>query len=243
VIAMTGRIDVHSHLIPNVDDGCGSQAETLECARRLVEAGYTHSFCTPHYWPNLKTSAATVPQWTRDLQDLLNRANVPLKVYPGGEINLRPALSDNDPADVVSYGMARKYTLIDLWADRLPPFFEPQVRWLQSLGMTVVLAHPERMRAVQDEPELADYFAKLGLLLQGNLQCLGDPLGTSTRDTAELYLEQGRYFMLGSDLHNLRTIDVRFNGLKRAIEAVGEEVVNRLTMENPWKIVVESGLA
>ena len=58
----TGRIDVHSHLLPNVDDGCGSQAETLECARRLVEAGYTHSFCTPHYWPNLPTSALTVPE-------------------------------------------------------------------------------------------------------------------------------------------------------------------------------------
>ena len=60
----TGRIDVHSHLLPNVDDGCSSLAESLECARRMVQAGYTHCFCTPHYWPSLATSATNVRKWT-----------------------------------------------------------------------------------------------------------------------------------------------------------------------------------
>lgn len=239
---MTGRIDVHSHLLPCVDDGSASLAESLACARRLVEAGYTHSFCTPHFWPNLKTSALTVPQWVATLQAALDADKIPLRLFPGGEINLRPGLSDSDPAELVSYGMARKYALIDLWADLLPDFFEPQVRWLQSLGMKVILAHPERMRAVQIEPELADYFDDLGLLMQGNLQCLSDPLNSPTRDTVELYLEEHRYFMLGSDLHNLRTLDLRLNGLKRAIDLVGEQEIERLTIENPNRIAVGSGM-
>ena len=234
---MTGRIDVHSHLLPCVDDGCANLAESLDCARRMVAAGYTDSFCTPHYWPNLKTSATTVPQWTRDLQTALDSSAIPLRLHPGGEINLRPGLSENDPADIVSYGMARKYALIDLWADVLPDFFEPEIKWLQSLGMKVILAHPERMRAVQDDPDLADYFDDLGLLLQGNLQCLGDPPGSDTRITVELYLKQNRYFMLGSDLHNSRTLDLRLNGLKRATELVGNETVDRLTKENPKLIL------
>ena len=50
---ITGRIDVHSHLLPGLDDGCVSLDESLACARRLVAEGYTHSFCTPHIWPNL----------------------------------------------------------------------------------------------------------------------------------------------------------------------------------------------
>jgi protein-tyrosine phosphatase len=239
---MTGRIDVHSHLLPCVDDGCASLAESLECARRMVAAGYAQSFCTPHYWPNLKTSATTVPQWTRELQTALDAEKIPLRLYPGGEINLRPALIDSDPADLVSCGMARKYALVDLWADVLPDFFEPQVRWLQSLGMKVILAHPERMRAVQAEPDLADYFDEIGVLMQGNLQCLSDPHGSATRVTVELYLEQGRYFIVGSDLHNLRTLDLRLNGLKRAIDLVGEKAIDRLTIENPRKILVESAL-
>jgi protein-tyrosine phosphatase len=239
---MTGRIDVHSHLLPGVDDGCADLSESLDCARRMVAAGYTHSFCTPHFWPNLKTSAATVPQWTAALQEALDAAHIPLRIYPGGEISLRPNLSDTDPALIVSYGMIRKYALIDLWADVLPKFFEPQVKWLQSLGMKVILAHPERMRAVQDEPELADYFEELGMLMQGNLQCLSDAPGAATRETMEAYLEEGRYFMLGSDLHNTRTLDLRLNGLERAIDLAGEAEIDRLTIENPKKILADSGL-
>src|SRR5438045_7383329 len=97
--------------------------------------------------------------------------------------------------------------------------------------MTVILAHPERMKAVQVEPELADYLQKLGVLLQGNLQCFSDPAGSATRVTAERYLREGRYFLLGSDLHNLRTLDVRLEGLKRAIGIAGEEAVNTLTVD------------
>jgi protein-tyrosine phosphatase len=234
---MTGRIDVHSHLIPGVDDGCSTLAESLECARRMVLAGYTHSFVTPHYWPNLKTSATNVRRWAADLQNALDSWQIPLKVMPGGEINLRPDTSEGDPAELVSFGMRRKYCLIDLWADVLPHFFEPQVRWLQSQGMTVILAHPERMKAVQVQPGLADYFAELGVLLQGNLQCFADPPGMPTRMTAERYLREGRYFLLGSDLHNLRTLDVRLEGLERAIKLAGKEQIDRLTIENPGMLI------
>ena len=94
---------------------------------------------------------------------------------------------------------------------------------MQSDGLTVILAHPERMRAVQEQPELADYFAELGILLQGNLQCFGEPTDTWMRITAERYSGRGRYFMLGSDLHNSQILPVRFRGLRRAAEAVGAE--------------------
>jgi protein-tyrosine phosphatase len=239
---MTGRIDVHSHLLPGIDDGCADLAESLACARKMVAAGYTHSFCTPHFWPNLETGPATVPQWTAALQLALDAEKISLRLYPGGEINLRPGFNDGDPEQLVSYGMARRYALVDVWAEVLPDFFEPQIRWLQQMGMKVILAHPERMRAVQDQPELADYFEDLGLLLQGNLQCLSDPETAMTRRVMERYLDRGRYFVLGSDLHNLRTIDLRLNGLKRATELVGANEIERMMELNPKRILVESGL-
>ena len=235
---MTGRIDVHSHLLPAVDDGSSSLEESIACARLMVAAGYTHQFCTPHFWPSFPGNTVNnIPAWVDRLQGELTAAGVPLKLLPGGEINLRPDLPSVPPEQIVSYGMNRKYCLVDIWADALPKFFYDVVRWLQSLGMTVILAHPERMKAVQDKPALADKFTDLGLLLQGNLQCFGDPPGSPTRDTAERYLTEGRYFMVGSDLHNLRTMDVRLNGLNRVIEAVGHEATDRLTIENPSKLL------
>jgi len=86
-----GRFDVHSHLLPGVDDGCDSITESIECARELVRVGYTHSFCTPHFWPNLlHNTVASIPQRVKDLQVELDRDGLPLKLYPGGEMSLRP---------------------------------------------------------------------------------------------------------------------------------------------------------
>ena len=79
---------------------------------------------------------------------------------------------------------------------------------------------------------------RMGLLLQGNLQCLSDPLGTATRTVVEGLLVRGEYFVLGSDLHNPQTLDIRLKGLKRAIALVGNEVVDRLTITNPRQLLV-----
>ena len=98
---------------------------------------------------------------------------------------------------------------------------------------------PERLKAVQDDPDLVGYFVELGLLLQGNLYCLIESAlcpRVATR-TAERFLCDGRYFMLGSDCHKPETLPVRFAGLRRGIEMVGSELIDVLTMTNPRKLL------
>src|SRR5688572_24713499 len=235
---MTGRIDVHSHLLPGVDDGCQSIDESLQCARVMVREGYTHSFCTPHIWPSLPLNTiAQIRERTARLQQALDDEGINLRLFPGGEINLREDTIDTVPDELVSFAMGRKFVLIDLWADQLPKFFEASVRWLQGHGVTVVLAHPERMRAVQLDPSVLDRFDEMGVLLQGNLQCLGDRPNQATRQLSERFLLDGRYFMLGSDLHNLVSLPIRIAGLHRALELVGNREVDRLTIDNPAKLL------
>ena len=236
---MTGRIDIHSHLLPGVDDGCESLDESIRCARELVAAGYTHCFCTPHIWPSFpKNNRAAIVSAVKELQVAFDAAEVPLTLMPGGEMNMRPDTDRTSIDELVSYGMVGRYVLIDLWAERLPVFFDPVIKALQALGAAVILAHPERMRAVQEKHDLADHFAEMGVLLQGNLQCFGDPHGTATRETAERYLAEDRYFAVGSDLHNSRTMPVRLAGLRRVREVVGEEGLDRLTRLNPAMLMV-----
>jgi protein-tyrosine phosphatase len=233
-----GRIDVHAHLLPDVDDGCKSYGDSFACARELVAAGYTHAFCTPHVWPAYNfVTRANVPVWTRDLQSKLDEERIPLKLLPGGEMNLHEGTRDLTDEFLISYAMAGRYMLADIWAAELPEFFAPTIRFLQSRGYTVILAHPERMRAVQDHPELADVFADMGMLLQGNLQCFGDPPESHTRRVAEQYLAEGRYFMLGSDTHNPQSMAIRMNGLRNAIQLAGEAAIAKLTIENPRKLL------
>jgi protein-tyrosine phosphatase len=214
-------------------------AESLQCAKMLVDAGYTHSFCTPHIWPGLpENRVENIVRWTGELQRELDAAGLPLRLIPGGEINLTPEYPLRTPPEqVVTFGMSGTHVLFDLWADRLPAHFRPAVRWFRGLGLQPVLAHPERMKAVQDEPGLAERFAEWGVLLQGNLQCFSDPVTAPTRRLAEKFLREGRYFMLGCDLHRIETLQVRLDGLAVATEIAGEDVVRRLTVENPRKLL------
>jgi len=164
-----GRIDVHSHLLPGVDDGCKTVEESIACARVLVANGYTHAFCTPHIWAKYTgVSRTSVPRWCAALQTELDRAEVPLKLMPGGELNLFAGVNRFPVEDIVPLGLGN-HMLVDIWAATLPDFFEESIQWLQGLGLSVILAHPERMRAVQDDPGLVDYFQSLGMYLQGNL--------------------------------------------------------------------------
>jgi tyrosine-protein phosphatase YwqE len=133
----------------------------------------------------------------------------------------------------MTYAGVGRYCLVDIWVDRLPDYFTEHVRWLMSKGLKVILAHPERMKAVQADPDLADYFAEIGLLLQGNLQCLSDPPGKPTRVLAEKLLTGERYFLLGSDLHRLATLPPRLQGLRNAIEMMGKKAIDKLTIDHP----------
>jgi protein-tyrosine phosphatase len=233
----TGRIDIHSHLLPGVDDGCANVAESIECAKRLVEAGYTHSYCTPHVWTSHPdNNVDVIPRRVEALQAAVDKAGVSLKLMPGGENNFTE-LRDLSDEPLVTYGLADKYVLADIWVDALPTYFYDGVRAMRDRGLTVILAHPERMRAVQLEPALGDKLSKLGLLLQGNLQCFGDPPGTPTRKTADLFLKECRYTFLATDLHNAGTLGMRLNGLRNAIELVGNDVVDRLTVHNPCRLM------
>lgn len=234
VSGITGRIDVHCHMLPGIDDGCESIEESIACAKVMVSEGYTHAFCTPHIWPSLAFNTIDrIPRYVADLQRVLDEAGIGLRLMPGGEINLREDTLRTAPEALVSFNMAGRHVLIDLWADKIPEFFVPNIRWLQSRGATVILAHPERMRAVQIDPALADYFAEMKILLQGNLQCFGDPSHADTRRVAERFLREERYFVLGSDLHNLKSLPIRIAGLYRVIEMIGQAGAWKLTSDNP----------
>ncbi len=238
---MAGRIDVHAHLLPDLDDGCQSFDESIECARMMVAAGYTHAFCTPHIVPLFpENTVAHIRDRTRQLQERFDRDEIPLHLEPGGEINLTgmwPALSRMSPEEIPTYGLAGTYVLIDFWADALPECFGPAILYLKSLDLTPILAHPERAKAFQNDPPLIERVREMGVLLQGNLQCFTDPAGSPTRTLAESYLLGDHYFLLGTDCHVPATLPIRLSGLEAAEKIGGRRRVNRLTIEHPRRLL------
>ena len=237
---LRGRVDIHTHLLPGIDDGCPTVEDSAQCARMLVEAGYTHAFCTPHVWPKLPANnVASIRKAVENLQLEYDARKIPLRVVPGGEINLLwgwPELGYLGGAQIVTYGMAGKYALFDFWAEEMSECLDcmgPAVSHLQSLGLTLILGHPERIAALHRDPVSVEWFAERGVLLQMNTWCLTEPQGSPIYEMAARLLREDRYFAFGTDTHNAASMPTRIQGIAVAEEMVGQQQVNRLTIDHP----------
>ena len=211
-----GFIDLHSHLIPGVDDGCRRVRDSLACIRRLMEEGFAGSVCTPHVWPDLYP--ANTPQaichWVDDLRGAASAAGLDYPLWPGGEIRIAPGMMDwFDRHGVPTLGESR-CVLIDYWGGDWPPFADEFIDWLIAGGYQPILAHPERMGLADDAlSHLADGLIDRGVWLQGNLRSLAGGEGRQAQLQLESLVEGGRVFALATDTHGPRDIDGRLAGI------------------------------
>ncbi|MFN4244190.1 MAG: CpsB/CapC family capsule biosynthesis tyrosine phosphatase [Tepidisphaerales bacterium] len=227
-------IEIHAHLLPGIDDGCANLAESLAVARHCVSLGYRHLVCTPHIWTDLPgNTRPAIERHVADLQLTLNRAGIPLTLYPGGEVNLHRGLLDTDPATLPTFASLGTHLLVDAWLWSWPDWLTPVLKHLQTGGRTVILAHPERLGLLQDDLDLVRRFLDLGVLLQGNLYCFADPPHEPTRQLADRYLDDGLYFALAGDLHRPDTLPGRVAGLQKVIDRIGLDGAVRLLRDQP----------
>jgi protein-tyrosine phosphatase len=137
---------------------------------------------------------------------------------------------------IPTFGHAGKYVLADLWEYDWPAWAARGVEWLQKRGLTVILAHPERMPVLRQRPEFIDELSKLGLLFQGNLGPIG---GGDSNDIVALsrrYLQENRYFLVGTDGHRPNHMAPRMNGLRVIEQLMGAEKLEELTVKNPGRL-------
>ncbi|CAN5627692.1 protein tyrosine phosphatase [soil metagenome] len=235
-----GRIDVHTHLLPGIDDGCTSVAASLQCARILVQAGYTHAFCTPHIWPSLPgNNVGSISPRVAHLQLHLDKNEIPLRLIPGGETNLHamwPAIKQLPREQIVTFALAGKHVLFDFWAGDMSDCrdaLHQAVNYLRSQDLHPILAHPERIMALQSDPSEIEALRDMGVLLQMNLWCLTEPIHSPVYRTATALLHAGKYFIFGSDCHNPESLPRSMEGLAIAADLVGPEITRKMTIDNP----------
>jgi protein-tyrosine phosphatase len=216
----------------------------MACARMLVEAGYTHAFCTPHIWPNLpRNNVDSIRQRVAELQIDYDQNDIPLRLLPGGELNidsLWPDLRAWPRERVPSFALAGRYVLFDFWASCLDDCREALfdgTAHLRSLDFEPILAHPERIAALQENPETIEALRANGVLLQLNLWCLTEPKYSPIYQTAVRLLKEGKYFMFGTDCHNPQSLPRAIEGLNIARSIVGDAILEMMTRSNPRRLL------
>jgi protein-tyrosine phosphatase len=229
-------IDLHSHILPGLDDGAQTLEDAVALAKAAVADGIRVIAATPHVRSDYPTSAAQMEELVGSLRQELRARDVPLEVLPGGEIALDrlPAL-DEDELGRFGLGGNPKCLLLEAPYLGWPLAIEDTVFQLQVRGFRIVYAHPERNGDVQASPELLAPLVERGMLVQLTAASLDGRLGPRARKTGLRLLELGLAHLLASDAH---APDLRQIGMSAAARAVGDaELARWLTEDVPAAVV------
>lgn len=229
-------IDLHTHLLPGIDDGAQTLDESLEMARDALADGITTAAATPHVRHDFPTSPETMERLVEELRSALAAAGTPLTVLSGGEIAL-DRLAELSVEELRRFGLGGNpaYLLLEFPYSGWPLDLNRRVVELQSLGIRPVLAHPERNSEVQAAPERLVPLARAGALVQVTAASLDGRLGRTAASTAARLLGLELVHLVSSDAH---APSVRQIGLSQAVAAVGDARLGGwLTTDVPTAIV------
>jgi len=232
-------IDTHLHILPGIDDGPETLQEALALAEVLVQEGIHAAVATPHYNDEIvHSSAAEVQGRVYELQRELDRRNIPLRIFAGHEALIQPGLVEDIQAGRLATLNGSRYLLLELWNSTWLPETERVIFELRLHGFFPILAHVERYRAFQKDPERLATLQRQGVLAQLTASSLIGMQGNTARRCAETFLKKGLIHCIGSDAHGLHKRPPRVtDGLRRAIELVGHERVYQMVETGPAMII------
>jgi protein-tyrosine phosphatase len=195
-------IDLHTHILPAVDDGPRTLDGSLDLARAAVAAGTRTALATPHVNDDHSVDAERVAAGLDELRPALAAAEIPLEVLPGGEIAIW-RLADLDDAALRSLALGGgPYLLIESPFSPVVGDFEPLVLDLMMRGHRVLLAHPERCPAFQRDPARLERLVDAGVLVQVTAGSMTGGFGSTVRRFTTDLLRQGLAHVVASDAHD-----------------------------------------
>jgi protein-tyrosine phosphatase len=231
-------IDIHTHILSEVDDGARTLDESVEMCRRSASDGITVMVATPHAHDSVHTTHD--PEFLRTKVDELNK-------LLGGNPRIEVGCELRFTHDVVKQVCVTKtaptlagglYVLLEFPHSLVPPGSERAIYQLMSNQIRPIIAHPERNEMLMGEPERFYQLVELGVLGQADTGSFTGQFGKKVQQTATVMLENGLLHILASDCHNTRN---RLPGMSQASAAiakmVGEDYARAMSTDNPSAVI------
>ncbi len=215
--------DMHSHLIPGIDDGSPDMDMSLAMIRVLQEMGYRKLITTPHVmWEMFKNTPEKIEAGAEALRQATRAAGIEIEIRGAAEYFLDEHMDDllekNSRLQILQQNMV----LVEFSFIRQPMDLKEKLFALQIKGYQPVLAHPERYLYFGADKEMYDTLKDMDCLFQLNLLSLCGYYGKKQEELAHYLIKKKYVSLLGTDMHNLRHASVL-----RSNSGLGS-IVNRL---------------
>ncbi len=233
-------IDIHSHVLWDMDDGSRNVEETINLCDMAMSSGTGELFLTPHliYWESAGDLFDEREWKVEHLSEILFEEEIDLKIHKGFEI-----LCDDDIFGIKHFKpytlCNSRYILIEF--DFFKTTVDDVVSWcnyLISHGLIPVIAHPERYQFFLSEEPAIDELSKLGALFQLNSGSAAGMFGSRVQEFAEKMINRGFADFVGSDAHDLRmrNTDMEFC-FENYSENIDKDLLEKAYSFNPLKMI------
>jgi len=208
-------VDMHSHLLPGIDDGAQTLEESLNLIRELVQIGYKHLITTPHtQTEQYKNTPEIIREKLGIVKQAIQEENIPVTIEAASEYLLDDGFMDKLHSDFEFLTFdKKKYILVETSFYNKPLFFEEAIKELRNRKFSPILAHPERYQYYWGKKEQLHKLKDLGLYLQVNLNSLTGFYTEHAQKNAEYMIKENLVDFVGTDTHHERHIQL----LKQAI--------------------------
>ena len=197
-------IDIHCHILPLVDDGPASVEQMLSLAEQAAKEGVTRIIATPHlFHPQFETTDVDVNLTVAEVNVLLNQRNIPVGVSSGHEIRLTGDLIEEIRTGVALPLAGSRYLLIEFPSTGIPSYARQVFAELISDGYVPIIAHPEKNKAIIQNPTLLFDLVSNGAISQVTCASLIGKYGKDVQRFAVALLENGLAHLVASDAHHI----------------------------------------
>ena len=198
-------IDLHSHLLPGIDDGVRTLEESLTIIKKFQSLGYTKLITTPHIIPDSYANTKEIIQEKLSIvQEALKKEQINITIEAGAEHYIDMNFLELIKEDKV-VPFCNKYLLFETSYTTKPFILKEAIFEMQVKGYTPVLAHPERYRYMHDNFKTYNELKNLGVLFQMNIKSLKKSSGYVYKTALKL-INLGLVDFVGSDTHRMRDI-------------------------------------
>jgi protein-tyrosine phosphatase len=233
-------IDLHTHLLPGVDDGAKSLEEAVQIIKQGKKIGMTAICTTPHLSSSFSEDRTEkIMANFLKLQEKVFEEKIDMQLYLGSEIDLRIDFDSVKKFPFFFINQTPKYLFLELPIGEFPPFTERVLFSLLIEGLSPILAHPERSLSKEGDCERIEKLKDSGILIQLNAGSLLGDFGKRIQGGANKLLKEDLVDFISSDAHDLnrRPITVMAEAFRIIQNDLGEEKALKLFEKNPEKIL------
>ena len=197
-------IDMHSHILPGVDDGAGDLQAALEMARMAVNDGIKVMAATPHFMPGLyDNTAPDIRRRVASLNEVFHDQGIDLTVITGADAHIRPDMLECLRAGTVLSLHDTRYFLFEPPHITMPQRLDDMLFNIQLAGFVPILTHPERLKWIEQKYDMMVKLAQQGVWMQITAGSLTGRFGKRAQYWSQRMLAEGLVSILATDAHNV----------------------------------------